>query len=106
VDADRLDIYTQFLMPANVVPRRHKTIETTDILLQMVASGRGVAALPRWLAEEYADAMPLAVLKLGRKGIAKRIWLGTREADGAIDYLAAFIDMAKQADGSRARMHG
>jgi LysR family transcriptional regulator, regulator for metE and metH len=104
VETDRLDIYTQFLTPANVVPRRHKTIETTDIMLQMVASGRGVAALPRWLAEEYADAMPLAVLKLGRKGIAKRIWLGTREADSAIDYLAAFVELAKKADGSRARM--
>ncbi len=54
VETDRLDIYNQFLMPAGVTPRRHKTIETTDIMLQMVESGRGVAALPRWLVEEYA----------------------------------------------------
>src|SRR3954470_1007228 len=54
VPIDRLDIYTQFLMPAGITPRRQKAIETTDIMLQMVASGRGVAALPRWLAEEYA----------------------------------------------------
>ncbi|BAO89718.1 LysR family transcriptional regulator [Caballeronia cordobensis] len=104
VETDRLDIYTKFLTPANVVPRRHKVIETTDIMMQMVASGRGVAALPRWLAEEYADRMPLAVLKLGRKGIAKQIFLGTREADASIDYLAAFIALAKQADGAKARI--
>ncbi|AET93141.1 LysR family transcriptional regulator [Burkholderia sp. YI23] len=104
VETDRLDIYTKFLTPANVVPRRHKMIETTDIMMQMVASGRGVAALPRWLAEEYADRMPLAVLKLGRKGIAKQIFLGTREADASIDYLAAFIAIAKQADGAKARI--
>lgn len=47
VATDRLDIYNQFLPPAGIAPRRHKTIETTDIMLQMVASGRGVAALPR-----------------------------------------------------------
>jgi hypothetical protein len=60
------------------MPRRHKTIETTDIMLQMVASRRGVAALPKWLAEEYADRMPLAIVKLGKQGIAKQIFLGTR----------------------------
>ncbi|ACC74548.1 LysR family transcriptional regulator [Paraburkholderia phymatum] len=103
VETDRLDIYTQFLSPANVVPRRHKVIETTDIMLQMVASGRGVAALPRWLAQAYAESMPLTPLKLGKKGIAKQIFLGTREADHGIDYLSAFVEMARQADWDGAR---
>ncbi|WP_254640809.1 LysR substrate-binding domain-containing protein, partial [Burkholderia sp. GbtcB21] len=49
VETDRLDIYNQFLAPAGIVPGRHKSIESTDIMLQMGASGRGVAALPRWL---------------------------------------------------------
>src|SRR6185503_5890591 len=47
VPIERLDIYNMFLLPANVAPRKHKTIETTDIMLQMVASGRGVTALPK-----------------------------------------------------------
>ncbi|KVD93258.1 LysR family transcriptional regulator [Burkholderia stagnalis] len=96
VETDRLDIYNQFLTPAGVVPKRHKVIETTDIMLQMVASGRGVAALPRWLADEYADRIPVTPVKLGRHGIAKQIFLGTREADGAIDYLAAFVALARE----------
>jgi LysR family transcriptional regulator for metE and metH len=103
VEIDRLDIYTQFLMPANVMPKRHKVIETTDIMLQMVASGRGVAALPRWLAEEYGSWMPLTPLRLGKKGIAKQIFLGTREADDAIDYLTAFVKLARDADWAQAR---
>ncbi len=41
VDVERLDIYNQFLQPAGITPRRHKSIETTDIMMQMVASGRG-----------------------------------------------------------------
>ena len=94
VARDRLDIYTQFLNPAGVVPRGHKTSETTDIMLQMVANGRGVAALPRWLAEEYCQKLPLAVVRLGQKGIAKQIYLGTRESDHNIDYLNAFITLA------------
>jgi LysR family transcriptional regulator, regulator for metE and metH len=96
VETDRLDIYNQFLMPAGVTPRRHKTIETTDIMLQMVESGRGVAALPRWLVEEYAGKMNLVPVRLGRDGIAKHIFLGAREADTEIDYLKAFVDLARE----------
>jgi LysR family transcriptional regulator, regulator for metE and metH len=95
VATDRLDIYTQFLMPAGVSPRRHKAIETTDIMLQMVASGRGVAALPRWLANEYADKLNVAAVRLGPRGIAKQIFLGARETDIDIDYLRAFIELAR-----------
>lgn len=95
VAIDRLDIYTQFLMPAGISPRRHKPIETTDIMLQMVASGRGVAALPRWLVEEYADKLNIAPVKLGQQGIAKQIFLGIRNIDADIDYLRSFVELAR-----------
>ncbi|MGQ0596846.1 LysR family transcriptional regulator [Aquabacterium sp.] len=95
VAPDRLDVFNQFLTPAGIAPRRHKTIETTDIMLQMVASGRGVAALPRWLVKDYARSMPVTPVKLGRKGIAKQIFLGWRDADADIDYLQAFVRLAR-----------
>ena len=95
VATDRLDIYTQFLNPASVVPKHHKTSETTEIMLQMVASHRGVAALPRWLAEEYCTKLPLSVVRLGKDGIAKQIHLGTRDSDDNIEYLDAFIELAR-----------
>lgn len=95
VATDRLDIYTQFLNPAGVVPKQHKTSEATDIMLQMVACDRGVAPLPRWLAEEYCTKLPLSVVRLGKDGIAKQIYLGTREGDGDIEYLKAFTDLAR-----------
>lgn len=96
VPIERLDIYSCFLMPAGVAPRRHKTIETTDILLHTVAAGRGVAALPRWLVAEYAERLPLVALRLGAQGVAKQIHLGVREADRHTDFVAAFVEMAGQ----------
>lgn len=96
VATDRLDIYNQFLLPAGITPKRHKTIETTDIMLQMVASGRGVAALPRWLVQEYASKMDVVPVRLGADGIAKQIFLGAREADLDTDYLQAFIAQARE----------
>lgn len=95
VSAERLDIFNQFLVPAGISPRQHKTIETTDILLQMVASGRGVTALPRWLALEYRERLGIVPVRLGRQGIQKQIFLGRREADVDIDYVTSFVDMAR-----------
>ncbi|AKC69533.1 LysR family transcriptional regulator [Pandoraea oxalativorans] len=96
VPIDRLDIYNMFLTPAGITPKRHKPIETTDIMMQMVASGRGVAALPRWLVLEYAHKMDVVPVQLGKNGIAKHIYLGAREADLGTDYLRAFIEQAKR----------
>ena len=95
VEIDRLDIYTQFLMPAGIAPKRHKPIETTDIMMQMVNSGRGVAALPRWLVEEYASKLDVKAVRLGKEGIAKQIFLGIREAEADIDYVRAFVELAR-----------
>ncbi|WP_313168991.1 LysR family transcriptional regulator [Massilia oculi] len=95
VDVERLDIYNQFFLPAGCAPRQRKTIETTDIMLQMVASGRGVAALPRWLVEEYAGRMAVTPVRLGEEGVFKQIFLGTREVDAGTAYLDAFIEIAR-----------
>jgi len=96
VDVERLDIYNQFFLPAGCAPRQRKTIETTDIMLQMVASGRGVAALPRWLVDEYAGRMAVAPVRLGQEGVYKQIFLGTREVDTGTAYLEAFVEIARQ----------
>jgi LysR family transcriptional regulator for metE and metH len=96
VATDRLDIYNLFLQPAGVTPKRHKTIETTDIMMQMVASGRGIAALPRWLVAEYAEKMDVTAVRLGPHGVAKQIFLGARESDIEIDYVQAFIELARR----------
>lgn len=95
VSTDRLDVYTQFLLPAGAAPQAQKTVEDTDIMMQLVVSGRGVAALPRWLVEEYGVELGLVPLRLGPAGIFKQIYLGIREADANIDYVAAFIELAR-----------
>jgi LysR family transcriptional regulator for metE and metH len=96
VPIDRLDIFRLFLAPANCVPARHKIIETTDIMLQLVASGRGVTALPKWLVTDYAPQLRLRTLRLGEQGIRKHIHLGVRESGPPLDYLEAFVALARE----------
>lgn len=94
VDPMRLDIFTQLLTPAHCSPRKHKTVESTDIMLQLVAAGRGVAALPKWLVAEYAATLSIESLQLGREGIAKQIHLGIRESDQSNRHIQAFFELA------------
>ena len=98
VDIDRLDIYSLFLNPANCRPKKHKSIEATDIMLQLVAAGRGVAALPHWLVNEYADKMEIQAVRLGKAGVSKSIYLGLRDDDQDIDYIQAFVNQAELLD--------
>jgi LysR family transcriptional regulator for metE and metH len=96
VSIERLDIYSQFFLPAGLAPRKRKEIETTDIMLQMVACGRAVAALPRWLVNENAEQFNVVPVQLGRLGIQKHIHLGVREEDLGTDYVQAFMALAKR----------
>lgn len=95
VSIDRLDVFSRFLTPAGVMPKRHKLIETTDIILQMVACGRGVAALPRWLVEEQQVRFKLFPVRLGKNGVDKQISLGLRKNEAEINFMKAFVEIAR-----------
>lgn len=95
VEPQRLDVFSQFLNPTKCSVRHHKTIETTEIMMQLVAAGRGVSALPGWLIEEYSESLALKGLRFGKKGIHKQINLGVRNDDIAVKYIKDFIEIAK-----------
>lgn len=96
VEPERLDIFQQFLIPAKCRPKKHKTLETTEMILQMVAADRGVTIMPNWLASEQIQTLPIRQIRLGEEGIHKKIHLGTRSCDNQKGHIKAFIDLAKQ----------
>lgn len=94
VARERLDIFTRFLGPAGILPRRHRTVETTDLMLRLVASGRAVSATPDWLLN---GSKSIKGLHIG-DGIFKSIHIGLRAGDRP-DYLSAFIELARDTSG-------
>jgi len=103
VAPERLDIFTKFLVPAGCRPRRHRTVETSELMLQMVAAGRGVSAVPDWLLEELPMGASLKALRLGESGIPKSIHLGIRSRDLAIDYIQGFLAIARTSQARAVR---
>lgn len=95
VDIERLDIYQQFLLPAQCLPKRHKTLEDTEMILQMVAAGRGVTCLPEWLVHTYQKTLPVRALRLGNNGVHKQIHLGYRDYSANHQHITAFVQLAR-----------
>lgn len=95
VSVDRLDIYTHFLIPAQCRPRSRMPVETIELMLQLVAAGRGISVLPDWLVREECAGMPIRTLRIGRDGLYKQINLGTRTGDREFDYVSGFFAMAR-----------
>ncbi len=95
VAAERLDILTQFLWPEGVRPLQHKTVESIEIMLQLVAFRRGVCALPRWLAKRYGERLPLTFLSLGQ-GIQRTLYAAIRREESSQPHLQKLIELGRR----------
>ena len=102
IGPDRLDIFTRFLIPAGCRPRRHTGIESIDLILQLVAAGRGVAVLPDWLIHAEAKPLPITARPIGASGLHKSITLGLRVEDAGMDYVEGLIAIAREVRPDRA----
>ncbi|MGG7566825.1 LysR family transcriptional regulator [Rhodovulum sp. DZ06] len=100
VAVDRLDIFTRLLLPAGIAPRAHRTVETTEVMLQMVAAGRGISAVPDWLLKEDETGRSLVPLRVGDGGIAKSVHVGMRTGEEGAPHLAGFLSIAA-AEGAK-----
>lgn len=89
VARERLDIYTKFPVPTHALPRRHRTVETTDLMLRLVASGRAVSATPDWLLR---GAKGVTGVRIG-SGIPKSVHLDYR-AGTMPGYLEGIMQLA------------
>lgn len=96
VDQDRLDLFTGFLRPAGIEPERVRHAELTTMIVQLVASGRGVTCLPNWALFEYLQNEYVVVRSLGEEGIWPTLYAAVRQDQAESPFMTAFIEVAKQ----------
>ncbi|EZQ14004.1 MULTISPECIES: LysR family transcriptional regulator [Halopseudomonas] len=95
VERNRLDIFTQFLEPAGVEPADVRNAELTIMMMQLVASGRGVCCLPSWAITEYLQRGYVSARPLGRDGLFGTLYAAVREDMLDMSYLQDFLLTAK-----------
>lgn len=95
VARSRLDIFKYFLDPAGVDVSGVRTSELTLMMVQLVASGRGVCALPNWVLAEYVEKSLISVRSAGAQGIWPTLYAAVREEQLETPFIQDFLTLAK-----------
>ncbi len=94
VDKHRLDIMSHLFIPANILPKQIRTTDLTQMLIQLVASGRGIAALPDWVVYEYEQKGWVSSRRLScvdYQGLRRTLYAGYRSEEMLKDYFEGFL---------------
>lgn len=94
VPEERIDFIRQVLQPAGVKPER-RTAELTVAILQLVASRRGIAALPNWGIRNYVDYDYVLARRIGPKGLWSELHAATTRDMAQRRYVQDFISTAR-----------
>jgi LysR family transcriptional regulator, regulator for metE and metH len=76
---DRLDVMREVLIPARIDPAKRRTTELTVAILQLVASGRGIAAMPRWAVQPFLDRQYVVARPITKHGLQSALYAATTE---------------------------
>lgn len=96
VSRQRLDVFTRFLQPAGIEPAAVRQAELTAVILLLVASLRGVAALPDWVLRNAGENPSLVTRPLGPGGMQGTLYGAVRRAEQDTPFMRDFIDLARQ----------
>ena len=95
VERTKLDVFTGLLTPARVEPRHMRAVELTEVILMLVAAGRGVTVLPDWVLRDVKARPDYVVKPITEGGISKRMYAAVREEEAAKPYLAHMVRLAR-----------
>ena len=95
VPDDMLDLVRKVLRPAGVTPPR-RTSELTVAMLQLVASQRGLAALPLWAVKGYLDRGYVASQRIGADGLTGRLHAATPDRIATMPYVTDFVRVMRE----------
>lgn len=95
VPDDMLDVIKHFLSPAGIQVKRRSS-ELTVALLQLVASRRGLSALPAWAVKAYVDRAYVAQVPLGRKGLMSTLYAALPRSIAGKPYTTDFVAVMRE----------
>ncbi|MCK8482682.1 LysR family transcriptional regulator [Aliiroseovarius sp. S2029] len=95
VDRSKTDVFSGLLTPARVEPRAVRQVEMTEVILMLVAAGRGVAVMPDWVLRKVDGNPDYVTRPLTEKGLAKRMFAATRDEDAIVPYVAHMIRLCR-----------
>ncbi|KGQ70606.1 LysR family transcriptional regulator [Chelonobacter oris] len=94
VPDDMLDLLRKVLHPQGINPAR-RTSELTIAIIQLVASKRGVAALPYWAVLPYLERGYVVARKITENSLQSQLYAAVRETDVNTAFVQDFYHTVK-----------
>jgi LysR family transcriptional regulator for metE and metH len=95
VPEQRIDLIREVLRPAGIEFER-RTAELTVAILQLVASRRGVAALPNWAIKNYVDYDYVVARPVGEHGLWSDLFVSVSAALSEKAYVRDFVGVIRE----------
>ncbi|GLS83612.1 LysR family transcriptional regulator [Paraferrimonas haliotis] len=95
VAIEQLDVVNYFMQPSGIDVAAQKQCELTMMMLQRVASGDGVSALPSWALADGVG-MHLTSRPLGAKGLQRALYAALPAASPVNRYVEAWLELVCQ----------
>ncbi|SFH23058.1 LysR family transcriptional regulator, regulator for metE and metH [Palleronia marisminoris] len=95
VPPERLDAFTELLIPAGVTPKAIRQVELTAMILILVASQRGVAVLPDWVVRDVKLQSDYVTRPLTKTGLTRRLYAAVRSDESDRPFMAHFTRLAR-----------
>jgi LysR family transcriptional regulator for metE and metH len=90
VPEGRIDVIRRVLKPASVHLKR-RTSELTIAILQLVASHRGIAALPNWGIRKHIDLEYITARRIGKRGLWSDLYGATTDEMARQPFMRDFL---------------
>ena len=95
VPDDMLDLLRKILLPQGINPaRRHS--ELTIAIVQLVASRRGIAALPYWTVMPYLEKNYVVARQIGNTPLQSELYAAMRVDDAERAYVNDFCEIVRR----------
>ncbi|MEC8833546.1 MAG: LysR substrate-binding domain-containing protein, partial [Pseudomonadota bacterium] len=68
----------------------------TTMMIQLVASGRGLVCLPNWALHEHVEKNYVVAKSLGEEGVWPNLYAAVRPDQASVPFIASFVETAKK----------
>jgi LysR family transcriptional regulator for metE and metH len=95
VERNRLDVFSQFLLPAKIEPKVVRQVELTAVILLLVGANKGVSVLPDWVLSSSGSVDNLIAKSLTASGLNRQLYAATRANESQKPFMSKFLELCR-----------
>ena len=95
VERTRLDVFSQFLLPARIEPKLVRQVELTAVILLLVGANKGISVLPDWVLGSSIGLENLVSKPLTQRGLNRELYAATRANEHQKPFMHKFLELCR-----------